>query len=326
MRITLSASVCAGLALAMAACGSQPASASATPAQLLADGAKALQSVQVVGTFDVDGTSGSVTTSVSHDGNSSGSLNLGDTESAYTFLDGVTYFQMPVDFVMADVPSEVATLAPLLKDTPWWKVPGSNDASAVIQLLTPDTLRSTFLTGRPGLTETNAKDSAGTAAIKLTDAAGSVFLATATPHNVLEIKTAPHYLAGDFSSVDITLRPVAKPAAISAPTDVVSPTLSGMPVHFFVQSVVLSGCNSAGCTAKAVIGADAGSGTATVTMTITASGKTLSVCTANVVLVSYTSQPTAACHAHSAAWTHWWDYVSGSYQLEATVANPAYTS
>jgi hypothetical protein len=233
---------------------------------------------------------------------------------------------MPADFVMSDVPSEVATLAPLLKDTPWWDVSGSEEASAVITLLTPDVIKSTFLTGRSGLTETNAKDSSGRAAFKLTDSAGSVFLATSTPHNVLEIKTAPHYLTGDFSSVDIVFNDFSKPLSITAPADTVSPTLSGMPAHFYVESVDLNGCNSSGCTDKAVIGADAGSGTATVTMTITASGKTLSVCTAKVVLVSYQAQPTASCRAHSAAWTNWWGHVDGSYQLEATVANPAYTS
>jgi hypothetical protein len=321
--------MCAGLAITIAACGSQASAGSPTPSQLLADGAQSLttlQSMQVTGSYEVDGTTGSVQTSIVRDGNATGSLNLNDTESAYIFLNGTTYYEMPADFVLADVPSEIATLAPLLKDKPWWNDPGSDEASAVITLLTPDVIKSTFLTGRSSLTETNAKDSSGRPALKLTDAAGSVFLATSTPHNVLEIKTAPHYLAGEFSSVDIVFNDFSKPVSISAPADAVIPSLSSMPAHFFVQSDDLNGCNSSGCTDTAVIGADAGSGTATVTMTITASGKTLSVCTAKVVLASYEAQPTASCRAHSAAWTNWWGHVDGSYELVATVANPAYTS
>ena len=271
MRTTRRVAVGVGLVLAMAACASKPTVPSVTPSQLLAAGVQslmALQSTQVEGSFTVDGLDGSVQASMLHNGNASGTLTLDGADSPFVSADGATYFDSLAPFVTAGFPS-VATLAASLKGPPWFRTGGSASAAAVLAILSPGLLESTFLSGRTGLTRTSGKDSHGRAGIRLSDASGSVVLAASTPHNILEITTAAHYLVGRFSDVDIIFDGFNSPVTIAIPTDYVTPDLVTMPPHFYISSVDAHGCNSAGCTLTAVVGSDAGSGTATVTMTIT---------------------------------------------------------
>src|ERR1700689_423513 len=85
MRITQSAGACAVLAIAIAACGSA-SSTTDSPSQLLTQGVQALtalHSEQVTGTFTIDGSNGSILASVLQDGDASGTLNLGDSDSPF---------------------------------------------------------------------------------------------------------------------------------------------------------------------------------------------------------------------------------------------------
>ncbi|MFZ0181287.1 MAG: hypothetical protein WAL84_15685 [Candidatus Dormiibacterota bacterium] len=329
MRTTRSVAVGVGVAVAMAACGSQPTAPSVTPSQLLAAGVQSLmarQSTQVEGSFTVDGLDGSVQASMLHNGNASGTLTLDGADSPFISANGATYFASQAPFVTAGFPS-VASLAANLKGSPWFHTDGSASAAAVLALLSPGPLQSTFLSGRTGLTRSSGKDSHGRAGIRLSDASGSVVLAASTPHNILEITTATHYLVGRFSDVDIIFDAFNSPVTVAVPTDYVTPDLVNMPPHFYTSSVDAHGCSSAGCTLTAIIGSDAGSGTATVTMTITnSSGARLATCTTTVVLAIYRATPTASCHARSAAWANWWNNIGGTYTFDATVLNPAYNS
>jgi hypothetical protein len=161
----------------------------------------------------------------------------------------------------------------------------------------------------------------------LTDSAGSVYLAPSSPHNVLEVKTAAHYLAGRFSAVDFTFNEFNAPVTVTIPTNVVIPDTTHMPGYFNMKSVDLTNCNSTGCTAKGVVQSEAGSGTAAVTFIITNdAGAKLASCTTSVAVASYTATPTATCHAHGAPWAHFWDMENGAtYTLRGTVANPDYS-
>jgi hypothetical protein len=330
MRITQGAGACAVLAIAIAACGGNGSSSSGSPTQLLADGAKALtalQSEQVTGTFTIDSINGSLQASVLHNGEISGTINLGDSESPFVYIAGTTYWETLATFVLSTFPTEIGTLAQLIKGQPWWQTTGSTEAAAVIQLLRPGGLQSAFLTGRSGLTESQGKDSTGRAATVLTDSEGSVYIANASPYNVLEVKTAAHYLAGRFSALDFTFNEFNAPVTVTAPTDFLIPDVTHMPGFFYVKGVDLKDCNSSGCTASAVVQPEAGSGMTTVTLTISDSaGAKLAVCTDTVDVPSYTSTPTAQCRAHSAAWTDWWDTANGAtYTVVGTINNPAYT-
>lgn len=261
-----------------------------------------------------------------HNGNASGTLTLDGADSPFVSANGATYFASQAPFVTAGFPS-VASLAANLKGSPWFHTDGSASAAAVLALLSPGPLQSTFLSGRTGLTRSSGKDSHGRAGIRLSDASGSVVLAASTPHNILEITTATHYLVGRFSDVDIIFDAFNSPVTVAVPTDYVTPDLVNMPPYFYISSVDAHGCNGAGCTLTAIVGSEAGSGTATVTLTITnSSGKRLAACTTTVVLALYRATPTASCHAGGAAWTNWWNNIGGTYTFDATVLNPAYNS
>ncbi|MFI5287462.1 MAG: hypothetical protein ACHQ4F_14225 [Candidatus Dormibacteria bacterium] len=167
----------------------------------------------------------------------------------------------------------------------------------------------------------------GRSAIRLTDAAGSIFLAPARPHNILEITTAVHYLVGSFSAVDIYFDAFDAPVTVAIPAHVVTPDLVHMPPYFFIVSVDDKSCNSSGCAGTAVVGSEAGSGTATVTITVTnAAGGRLASCVATVIVATYSATPTASCHIHGSAWANWWNNIGGTYYVDASVLHPAYNS
>jgi hypothetical protein len=329
MRTTRSVAAGVGLVVALAACASKATAPSVSPSQLLAAGVQslmALQSSQVSGAFTVDGLDGSVQASMLGNGNASGTLTLDGADSPFVSAGGATYFETLAPFVTAGFPSLV-TLAASLKGPPWYRTGGSASAAAVLALLSPRLVQSTFLSGRTHLTQTSGKDSHGRAGIRLSDASGSVVLATSTPHNILEITTAPHYLVGRFSDVDIIFDAFNSAATVAIPTHFVTPDLVHMPPYFYISSVDAHGCGSGGCTLTAVVGSEAGSGTATVTMTISnSSGGRLATCTTTVVVAVYSATPTASCHAHGAAWTNWWNNIGGTYTFDATVLHPAYNS
>ena len=318
-----------GLALAMAACASHATPPTQSPEQLLAAGVQslmALQSVQVSGSFTVDGSTGSVQASILRNASVSGVLNLDEADSPFIAIGGYTYYETLAPFVVAGFPS-LEALAASLRGPPWFNTAGSPAAAAAVQLLSEDALRTTFLSGHTHLTQTMGKDSRGRSAIRLTDASGSIFLATASPHNILEITTAAHYLLGSFSAVDIYFDAFDAPVTVAIPAHVVTPDLVHMPPYFFIVSVDSKSCTSSGCALTAVVGSEAGSGTATVTITVTdaAAGK-LASCVTTVVVATYSATPTASCHAHGSAWANWWNNIGGTYYFHASVLHPAYNS
>jgi hypothetical protein len=174
------------------------------------------------------------------------------------------------------------------------------------------------------MTAKTAVDSSGRSATRLTDTNGSVYVATASPHNITEITTPANDLVGAFSNVDLIFNEFNTPVTVAVPILAVTPTLAGMPPDFTVLSVTFGVCSSTGCTGKAVIDTQAGSGLATVTLTITNPGnKTLAMCT-TTVKATYSADTTATCRAHGSGWANFWDNVGGSYYFDGVVANPDY--
>jgi hypothetical protein len=329
MKPTRSVAAGVGLALAMAACASQPTTPPMSPNQLLASGVQslmALESTHVEGSFTVDGLDGSVQASILRNGNAAGTLTLDGADSPFVTAGGSTYFETLAPFVTAGFPS-LASLAARLKGPRWYQTAGASSAAALLALLSASALQSTFLSGRTHLTRTSSKDSHGRAGIRLSDSLGSVVLAASTPHNILEITTAPHYLVGRFSGVDLVFDAFDSPVTVAVPSDFVTPDSAHMPPYFYIVSVDLRNCSSSGCNASAVVGSEVGSGTATVTITIrNSAGGRLAMCTTTVVVATYAATPTAACRARGLAWTNWWNNSGGSYSADAAVLHPAYNS
>ncbi len=319
--------VCVGLFAT--GCTGSSAPPSPTPGHLLADATSdllALQSVQLTGHFTIDQTAGSVRAWMLRDGDGSGLLTLAGASSNYVETGGHSYFESLVPFVTSQFPS-LETLAASVKGPPWYRTTGSPAAAAVVQLITPHELLTTFLSGRSRLTQTKGKDSRGRAATLLSDAAGTVFVAASSPHAILEIKTAPHYLAGSFSNLDMVFDDRNAPVSVAIPTKYVIPDLVHMPPHFYISSFDFKSCNSAGCTLTAVVQADAGSGEARVSLSIASTaGERLGACTATTTLPTYFASETAACRIHGAAWTAWWNAGVGHSTITAVVANPDYYS
>jgi hypothetical protein len=174
------------------------------------------------------------------------------------------------------------------------------------------------------MTEKATHDSTGRAAMRLTDANGSVYIAATNPHTVVEITTPVNGLVGDFSNIDLVFNEFNTPVTLDIPTIVVTPTLAGMPPYFVENSVTFGTCSTTGCTGKAVIDTQAGSGVATVTLTITnPANKVLATCTATVK-ATYSADATATCRAHGPGWANFWANVGGSYYFDGVVANPYY--
>jgi hypothetical protein len=323
----VSGAVCIGLFAT--GCAGSSAPPSTTPGHLLADGTSellALQSVQLTGHFMIDQTEGSVRAWMLRDGDSSGLLTLGGESSNFVEAGGNSYFESLVSFVTSQFPS-LEALASSVKGPPWYRTTGSQAAAAVVQLITSNQLLATFLGGRPRLTQKNGKDSRGRAAILLSDAAGTVFVAAASPHAILEVTTAAHYLAGSFTNLDLVFDDRNAPISVAVPTKYVIPDLVHMPPHFYIQSYDFKSCNSTGCTLTAVVQADAGSGVASVSLSIASTtGERLGACTAVTTLPTYFASETAACRIHGAAWTAWWNAGVGHSTITAVVANPDYYS
>jgi hypothetical protein len=278
----------------------------------------------VKGTFAIDQTGGVVSASILQSGDVTGALTLGGDSSLFVVANHTTYFANPVSFVTTQL-STLPNLARQLKGQHWWRTPGSAPAAAVIHLLSSATLSSTFLAGRNHLTQTQGKDSRGRAAYLLRDSAGSIFISTARPHEILEITTAGNYLAGNLSGVDLVFDSFDSSVTVTVPTSFVTPDLADMPPYFHIQSVNFGTCNGSSCIVNAVVQGDAGSGAAIVTLTLWA-GRQLAVCTSSVVLAHYYDSKTARCHAGGPAWTRWWNGSGGSYEVRGTIANPAYSS
>lgn len=315
------------LALALAACASKSLPTPMSSSQLFAEATQALQSLQssqVKGTFSIDQTGGVISASILQNGDATGALTLSGESSLFVVANHTTYFANPASFVTTQL-SSLPNLARQLKGQHWWRTPGSAPAAAIVQVLSTEALSSTFLAGRNHLTEHKGADSSGRAAYELSDSAGNVFISTSLPHEILEIKTADHYLAGNFSNVDLIFDSFNAPVTVAAPTSFVIPDLADMPTYFDIQSVDFGTCNGSGCVLNAVVQGEAGSGNATVTLTLWA-GRQLAMCTATVVLAHYYDTKTARCHAGGSAWTNWWYGSGGSYEVRGTVVDPAYDS
>ena len=316
------------VSLAIAGCATHAAATTASPAQLLAAGSHALvalKSTQVTGTFTIDGMGGSVLASILQNGDVTGTLNIGASESPFVYAGGTTYFQQLATFVTSGFP-DLADLAGRVKSEPWWRTPGSAEAVAVIKLITPGGLQSALLSGRSHMTQKAGKDASGRAATRLTDSTGSIYLEPASPHNILEITTPMNLLVGNFSNLDLIFNEFNTPVTFNVPTNVVTPDVASMPPYFYIVSVKFGVCSGSGCTGNAVVETQAGSGTASVKLTITnAANKVLASCT-TTVKASYSAGSTATCRAHGSGWENWWDNIGGTYYFDGTVANPDYTS
>jgi hypothetical protein len=326
IRRNLATVIGLGVTLALASCATHVAASTGSPSELLASGVHALAALktsQVTGTFTVGGNQGSVLASILQNGDITGTLNLDDSDSPFVYAAGTTYFESLATFVTSQFP-DVATLAESVKSQPWWRTPGSTDAASVIHLITPSGLTSTFLSGRPQMIEKTATDSSGHSAMRLTDANGSVYVTAASPHNIVEITTPVNGLVGNFSNIKLAFNEFNTPVTLGVPTNVVTPSLAGMPPYYVVNSVTFGICSTTGCTGKAVIDTQAGSGVATVTLTITnPANKTLATCT-TTVKATYSANATATCRAHGPNWANFWANVGGSYYFDGVVANPYY--
>jgi hypothetical protein len=318
----------AGLALALAGCATQAAATTVSPAKLLTSGTQALaalKSSQVTGTFTIDGVGGSVLASILQNGDITGTLDIGASESPFVYAGGTTYFRQLATYVSSQFSSGLADIAANLKTQPWWRTPGSADAAEAIKLITPGGLQATLLSGRSHMTAKATKDESGRAATRLTDSTGSIYLAAASPHNILEITTPMNLLVGNFSNIDLVFNEFNAPVTVTIPTTSVTPDIASMPPYFYVVSVNFGVCNDTGCIGKAVIETQAGTGTGAVTLTITnPANKTLAKCT-TTVKASYSAGTTATCRARGSGWANFWNNVGGTYSIEATVANPYYT-
>ena len=315
------------VAVLIAACASQGTQERLSPSQVLANGVRAyenLMSTHVTANFTIDQMSGSAGASVLHSGDLTGSVTLGSETSVFVDVAGQSYFQTNAVFVINPA-SDIYTLASSLRGRPWWRTSGTPPVAAVVQLLS-NGLVSTFLTGRDHLVQTAGKDSRGRSATRLNDSAGTVYVASESPYEILEVKSAPHYLVGGFSDVDLVFDQFNSPVSVAAPTNAVSPDAADMPLYAVIRSVDFGACDAPGCQVKAVVGAKVGSGMTTVTLTISASsdGARLATCTASVTLANYADSQTATCYASGTDWTNYWNKGSGSYRLQADVANPAY--
>jgi hypothetical protein len=327
MKMARSIAAVAFLALAISACGSQSPPRPTPPSQLFGEATRALETLQsneVEGTFMIDQMGGTVHASYLQNGDVTGALSLGGESSLFEVFNHTTYFANPASFVTTQLAGQ-ANLARQVKGQNWFRTPGSPPVAAIVQLASSEGITMTFLAGRDHLAQTSGKDSRGRAAYQLHDAAGSVFISVARPHEIFEITTAGHYLAGNFSAVDLVFDNSNAHVTVNAPSPVVTPDLTDMPPYFSIASVDFGTCNGGGCIVTAVVQGEAGSGADTVTLTLWGT-RQLAACTATVVLAHYYDSKTVRCHAGSAAWTNWWYNSGGSYEVRGAIANPAYTS
>jgi len=325
-RATLAAT--ALLLVALTACGQS--SAPESPAQVLADGRQAfhaLRSFHVSGTLTVNQSSGVIAATVLPNGDATGNLLLGSESANFVVLSRITYFDTLNSFVEASLDASTLYLVKHLKGQHWWRAPGSAPVATALQLLNPVSFSALFIAGRSQLTLTTEKDSRGRSGRKLDDTAGAVYIQGTPPHEILEVRSAPNYLAGGASSVDLVLDRFNVPATVAAPTSFVTPIWSQMPPYFFVDSVAFNGnCNASGCPLKAVIKASAGNGgpVAVSLWVYDENHKTLGTCGANVVLRDVWDSETATCRATGSAWTYYWNNSTSSVYGDANVANPDY--
>ena len=292
------------LAVVIAACANQTLPPGLSADQVLSNGVRAFQkltSTHVTAKFTIDQTTGTAIASVLHGGEVAGTVTLGSETSPFVYVDGTSFFETNAVFVIP-LDSGIYSIASSIKGRPWWRTSGTAPVAQVVRLLSTG-LISTFLTGREHLTPTLDKDSRKRAAIRLSDSAGTVYVARTSPYQILEVKSAPHYLAGGFSDVDIVFDDINAPVTVTAPTNFVTPDVADMPLYPVVESADFGDCDESGCTVKASIGARAGSGIATVTLTVSASsdGERLATCTTTVALAHYDDIQTATCHAEGSA-------------------------
>lgn len=301
-----------------------------TASQLVADARASLhnlKSFEVKGGFAVSGSYGSLTANVLQNGDATGSLLLGPETAGFVVADGTTYFDAFSSFVSSSLSSDIAAIAASLKGQHWWKTLDATTATTALQLVEPSTVEQDFLSGRQQLSETMHKDSQGRGAYKLTDAAGSLFISTDSPHRLLEVTTGLHYQTTEgWSAVDIYLSAFDTPVSVTAPASAVSADPASLPLYLTVQSEDIKGsCDSSGCPLVAVVEAVVGQGKGMVDFTVSAKAKTLAKCTATVT-VAASGTATATCFASGAAWTNWWNTSSGTYGFVAMPVNSAYNA
>ena len=68
------------------------------------------------------------------------------------------------------------------------------------------------------MTAKATKDESGRAATRLTNSTGSIYLAAASPHNILEITTPMNLLVGNFSNIDLVFNEFNAPVTVTIPT------------------------------------------------------------------------------------------------------------
>jgi hypothetical protein len=318
--------------LGAAACGGVNAAAPQTPAQLLASSSKTFQkfsTFHVTGGFIV-GSSNDVflDETVLQVGDATGTLTIGSSTVDFVVAKQTSYFNALPAFVTAGISDPViAVLATRLIGMHWWQTSGSMPVSSALAFDKRSAYVDRFFSGRAKLTASPHKDSRGRSAIRLTDGSVTVFVATAAPHDVLEITTAPHYLAVDLSSVDLIFDKFNASATVTPPASFVTPTADQMPAFFHVNSLDFDGqCDRIGCPVKATVYADAGSGTAAVDFVVSDSNHhTLGTCKGRASVSAQGGTATARCRATGSRWTSFW-YTGGTYSVGATAENPDYST
>ena len=316
---------------ATSACGSQSTAGPQTPAQLLSSSELAFQklhSFHVTGGFIVNSAGFYMAASVLHNGDATGSLTLLGETTNFVVANDASYFDTLNPFVTEGFGDAMLYLSGHLKGKHWWQIAPQGNLNTSLSLLRIDTDVAKFFTGRAHLTEKNGKDSRQRAAIKLSDGSINLFVATASPHQVLEISTAPHYLSDNLSQVDLVFDAFNATVNVVAPSGSVSPTPEGLPAFFILDSVEFHGdCNSVGCPVKADVSSEAGSGNASVHFTVSdANSRLLGACNATASVTVVSGMGTATCSASGAGWTRFYYGAGGTYSLHATIDNPAYTS
>ncbi|HKR99457.1 MAG TPA: hypothetical protein VJU79_08075, partial [Candidatus Dormibacteraeota bacterium] len=248
--------VVAATCVAIAACGSSAKASTPTASQLLSaarSNLDGLASYRVAGSVTAAEVSVQLTATVLKNGDSSGSITSAGV-AKFVVVQRAVYFDTLTPAVTGALDKSMLDLAVRLKGPHWWRTAGSTSTQRAMSLLTASGLAPVFLDGRTKLTETSTKDSKGRAAYKLSDNAGSLFVSRTTPYRVLEIATAPDYLAASTSNVDLVFDEFNAPASVSVPAGFVPLSQELLPPYFYVSSLDLVGkCNTGGCTIKGVV-------------------------------------------------------------------------
>lgn len=308
-----------------AACG-EPATL--TPDQALAAGKKAFQSLSsfhLSGTLTADSTSTLVKATVLSNGDASGTITLGADTSNFRIVSHAYYFDTLNPFVESSLNGDLAALATHLKGAHWWQAPPSHPIGSVLDFLSPTSFSVFFLSGRSHLSETTETGSHGR--WKLQDSSGTIYLASAAPHEVVEVKSAENYLVNGATNLDLSLSAFDQPATVALPAAFLSNLPQSFPPFFVVDSVEVKGeCNASGCVLTGMVRPAAGNGgSATVNFALLDKDhKQIGSCTTTASLKDFDDVKPVSCRAVGSGWTHFYYGGGGTYYVQGLANNPDY--